>query len=526
MKKLIFLFCALCAGHLFAQQEGTLDGDFDGDGMVNLDFTDIFSVLNLEGKACALQSDGKILFLGNNADWQQEYVKYRLNPDASIDESYTGLGQGASGYFDSFVESARATAIVASSDGNNIIGGTVTDTLGFNSFAFESRGLTGHATPGFGNFGSVILNWKFPSPAGLEALALQPDGKVVAVGFETELDKSHFAIVRLNTDGTLDNSFSFDGLATATLGISDFAQDVLIQPDGKILVAGSANNGQGHAFAFIRFNTNGTLDNFFGNAGKAVFSFPNTEEAFLSSIQLQSDGKIVAGGFVYEGNECDLALLRLTSNGNLDVSFGNGGVVTTSFPNQIVGTFEGISSIAIQNDGRILAVGESSNAAVIVRYMHNGLLDDSFGLSGFVSTQYPGSITTSASDCLLQPDGKLLIVGTTYQSPTDADPFMARYLTALNVGTINPLGNTVEVLLYPNPVPADATFGFELESAAEVSMSIMDLQGKLLNQPLLKSNFPTGKQEVSLSLGDLVPGNYLLVLQAGAHVVTTKFIKN
>lgn len=526
MKKLIFLLCALCASHLFAQQEGSLDGDFDGDGLVNLDFTDIFSVLNLTGKACALQPDGKILFLGNNADWQQEYIKYRLNPDASIDESYTGLGQGASGYFDSFTEFAIATDIVVTPDGHNIIGGRVTDTLGLSSFAFESRDITGHATPGFGSFGSVILKWKFPSPAGVEALALQPDGKIVAVGYETEAGNSHFAIARLNANGSLDNSFSFDGLATASLGISDFAQDVLVQPDGKILVAGSASSGQGHAFAFIRFNSSGTLDNTFGNGGKAIFSFPSSTEAFLTSIKVQPDGKIVAGGFRYGGNEDDFALIRLNPNGSLDASFGNGGYVITSFPNQIAGTFEAISSIAMQNNGRILAVGESSNAAAIARYLPSGALDASFGVNGLVLTQYPNSVATTATDCLIQPDGKLLIVGTTYQTPSDADPFMARYITSLNVGTVNPLAHVSETLIYPNPVSTDATYVFELESAADVSLSVVDISGKVFKQPLSKSDFPTGKQEIQLSLGELTPGNYLLVLQAGGHTVTTRFVKH
>jgi len=122
MKKLFFIFCALCVNHLFAQQAGSLDGDFDGDGLVSL-YDDIFGIYNLEGTACAIQADGKILFLGNAVYSPQEYYLFRrLNPDGSVDPSHNVF----TAYFHSSIESGRAKDIVVSPNGSSIIGCTVT----------------------------------------------------------------------------------------------------------------------------------------------------------------------------------------------------------------------------------------------------------------------------------------------------------------------------------------------------------------------------------------------------------------
>ncbi len=259
-------------------------------------------------------------------------------------------------------------------------------------------------------------------------VAVQSDGKLVVSGGtfngSTNFD---FAIVRLNVDGSLDNSFGNQGkVTTAVSALIDYALAVKIQADGRIVVAGYAHNGTNTDFAVGRYLTDGTLDTTFGSGGIKLVDI-NGKDDFGWDCVIQSDSKIVVGGYSKRFGKDNFALIRLNTDGNLDTGFGSGGKVTTtvgsssSFAHAI-----GIQKIA-PNAGKIILAGYatfSSQDFALTRYNSSGSLDTTFGSSGVASINFEGNIDKAFS-LAIQGDDKVVIAGTNYTG-TYNDFAMAR----------------------------------------------------------------------------------------------------
>jgi len=161
------------------------------------------------------------------------------------------------------------------------------------------------------------------------ATAIQPDGKILVAGnFLGSIGHAQFLVIRYNSNGTLDNTFASNGIAAVDFGVDAVAYGIAIQSDGKIVVVGSewTNNGD---FAVARLNTDGTLDNSFG-----VFGRTNTDPNGLStdvarSVAIQTDGKIVVAGYTTNPHNDGISVVRYNSNGSLDNSFNGNGIVNT-----------------------------------------------------------------------------------------------------------------------------------------------------------------------------------------------------
>src|ERR1051326_963603 len=226
-------------------------------------------------------------------------------------------------------------------------------------------------------------------------------------------------------DGDLDSTFGTGGMVTTDINRStDIGNAVAIQADGKLVVVGMSytrNDYSNEDFVVTRYNTNGTLDTTFGKGGKVRTDFPGLA-AVPSSVVIQPDGKIVVAGgafplFTFAGN---FEVVRYNSNGTLDASFGNGGIVTTNFPE---GSYA--FDVALQPDGKIIAagtvfvdfvIGDSSNTDfALARYNTDGTPDTTFGSGGQVSTDFEG-VEDDAFSVLIQPDGKIVDVGSANDS--------------------------------------------------------------------------------------------------------------
>ncbi len=259
----------------------------------------------------------------------------------------------------------------------------------------------------FGTGGRVVTqvssNQDFAS-----AVKISPDGKVLVAGGASIASNYDFVIVRYNADGTLDSTFGDDGIVTTGLGASsDTAQDLVLQPDGKIVAAGQMWNGSNSDFALARYNTDGSLDWSFGNLGKVITPV-GTGNDRIESVILQPDGKLLAAGRSAVGQGDDFSVVRYNANGTLDTSFGTGGKVITP-----IGSADSANSIVLQNDGKIVAAGHAGMASVdfaMVRYNTDGTLDESFGLGGIVTTPV-GISADYGYSVMLQPDGRLVVVG-------------------------------------------------------------------------------------------------------------------
>jgi uncharacterized delta-60 repeat protein len=267
----------------------------------------------------------------------------------------------------------------------------------------------GKQTTDFGHFGD-----------GAGGVALQGDGKIVAVGGTGGGD---FALARYDPTGLLDPSFSGDGKQTTDFSgqFSDVASELAIQPDGKIVVVGRGGV-EGSNFALARYNPNGSLDTSFSGNGRQQTNFGGYDGA--NGVALQGDGKIVAVGFASLGG--DFGLARYNPNGSLDTSFSGNGRQTTDFG----ASADGASSVAIQGDGKIVAVGcacfddPSARDFALARYNPNGALDASFSNDGKLTTDF-GASEDAAGAVALQTDGKIVAVG---GGGPGGDFALARYL--------------------------------------------------------------------------------------------------
>ena len=283
------------------------------------------------------------------------------------------------------------------SDGKIVVGG-----ISDGDFALARYTANGILDTTFSGDGKVTTD--FVGNAFVYGVAVQPDGKILLAGDDNE----HFALARYNADGSLDTSFSGDGKVTTSFdgSYSESAYGLKVQADGKILVAGAAYMDSNSDFALARYNTDGSLDTVFGIGGKVTTDIGNDDEG--SSVAVQSDGKIILAGstWSWEANagEGDFALVRYTSNGLLDASFGAGGKVITDF-----GGDDSSYGMAIQSDGKILLMGRSNGDVALARYNTNGTLDTTFSGDGKVTTDFGGG--DFGMGMTVQGDGKILVSG-------------------------------------------------------------------------------------------------------------------
>jgi uncharacterized delta-60 repeat protein len=264
--------------------DGSLDPSFGGDGKVTTDFNG-----NSTDRArdLVLQADGKIVVIGDiyNSNGGN-IVLARYNSDGSLDTTFDGDGK----VVDS-IENSSASAVTLQSGNKIIVAGTAGN--GSNSdFVLIRYNSDGSLDPTFDGDGKALTNFGDNS-SGVGALALQPDGKIVVVGSSA----GDFAVARYNTDGSLDPGFGQEGKVTTPIGSSyDYGNALALQPDGRIVVAGSIHEEIFNAdSSLVRYNTDGSLDLSFGQGGKVISPLSNGTDEINALVQ-QYDGKLVVAG--------------------------------------------------------------------------------------------------------------------------------------------------------------------------------------------------------------------------------------
>jgi uncharacterized delta-60 repeat protein len=334
-----------------------------------------------------------------------------------------------------FAVNDYAEAVAIQSDGRIVVAG-YTGPAGNYDFGVSRYNSNGTLDVSFSGDGKLTTDFFGENDFG-EAVAIQSDGKIIVAGVAvSEQAGNEFALVRYNTDGTLDNTFDGDGRVTTDFnGDDDVAYDILIQPNGKIVVGGSTkSNGMGNDFALARYNTNGTLDATFSGDGKQSTDFGGSDTA--AAIAIQSNGKVVAAGYSSAGGYFAFALARYNTNGALDTTFSGDGKTTTNLGDDASSAY----SVAIQSNGRIVAGGSvvtgigTTNFA-LARYNGNGSLDtggvgdstpnDEFGTGGLLITDFFNGYDSAINDVAIQSDDKIVAVG--YADHPVRDFAVARY---------------------------------------------------------------------------------------------------
>lgn len=378
----------------------------------------------------------------SNAARPRHVLRPRLDPlegrlllsAGDLDPTFGTGGFALEGFTKKGVKTTRgdALAVEIQGDGSIVAAGNA-----FGDFGLMRLLPDGSLDPSFGSGGKVTTAFSTNMEYVID-LAIQPtDGKIVAVGLSDQRARSRdpynydFALARYNLDGTLDTSFGPSRNGKVTTGIStaatgnlnnlwDHPHAVAIQPDGKILVAGSTYNGVDNDFALVRYNANGTLDTSFGpdHSGIVTTDFaPGSGDGIVDMMAL-ADGKILVAG----DSGGSSALARYNSDGTLDDgtaidttpgdAFGTGGkVITTIGPSPSF-----VEGLAIQSDGKIIAAGAAYGAGVdfaVVRYHTDGALDVSFGTGGITTVTRPDGQGTEPGGVVLQADGKIVVAGST-----------------------------------------------------------------------------------------------------------------
>lgn len=251
------------------------------------------------------------------------------------------------------------------------------------------------------------------------SLAVQSDGKILLGGSYFTGANNDFAIARFHSNGSLDTTFNGTGFTTTPIGASnDDGRSLAIQSDGKILLGGYVQMANPD-FAVARFHSNGSLDTTFNGTGYVTTSLAINDYGY--SLAVQPDGKILIGG----GSNNDFAIVRYHSNGSLDTTFNGTGSVTTN-----IGAIEEAYSLVLQSDGKILLGGISFNGAnfdlAVLRYHSNGSLDTTFNGTGTVTTPIGAGQDTGMS-LAVQSDGKILLGG--YAVIANNDFIVTRYNT-------------------------------------------------------------------------------------------------
>ncbi|HEX5011765.1 MAG TPA: delta-60 repeat domain-containing protein [Planctomycetota bacterium] len=425
----------LVAGPLRAQVAGTLDPGFGTGGQLMIDFDDSTDIAN----AVALQGDGKLVVAGlsyiNNDYSQEDFAISRLLPDGTLDETF---GSGGKVKVDFPTLAAVASSVVVQPDGKILVAGGAFPQFTFLGDAKLARfNPDGTLDASFGVGG--IVTSIFPGQGSFaDALALQPDGKIVIAGtdfinFSSEISSNtDFALARFDADGTPDLDFGIGGKVTTDFnGGNDDVYALLIQPDGKLVAVGDAVTGAFYDFAAARYLPDGTLDGSFGVGGRVRTDFNAGSMDQARSAVLQPDGKIVAAGFTTPvgGFVQPFALVRWTAGGVLDASFSGDGKQTVDFGSFLQTAY----ALLLQPDGKIIPVGfadtESTDSDfLLARLDTSGTLDPSFGIGGKVRTSF-GDLNGGAKGALLQPDGRVVAVGfqATF-SHTWAEFAVSRYL--------------------------------------------------------------------------------------------------
>jgi uncharacterized delta-60 repeat protein len=401
---------------------GDLDPTFGNGGIV----TTSISVRNV-ARALVIQPDGKLVAAGiTDTGSTEAFALVRYLSDGGLDPSF-----GSSGIVTTAISSGisggviRAHALVLQLDGKLVAAGESGE-----DYALVRYLPDGSLDLSFDNDGIVITSIGTGSRDIASALVLQPDGRLVAAGnTDTSSTTDDFALVRYLPDGTLDSSFGSGGIVTTTIGDEgDWVSALVLQPDGKLVAAGYNFELSTNYFTLARYLPDGSLDNSFGNDGIVINSI-GPDSDLLFALVLQPDGKLVAAGSSLDFSTFDFALVRYNSDGSLDPTFGNGdGIVTTSInigPDQA-------NALVLQPDGKLVAVGSSSNGIgsdlALVRYRSDGRLDTSFGNGGIITT--PVGFSSGASALVLQPDSKLVAAGLSYpeSNPNFHDFALVRYL--------------------------------------------------------------------------------------------------
>ena len=447
-------------------------------------------------------------------------------------------------------------------------------------FALARYDTSGKLDQSFGINGIVINSIGRGDNVAL-SLMLQPDGKLVASGYAYNGSFYDFALVRYNSDGSLDQQFGLNGITITSFGSTSMISSSILENDGKIISVGYENSSfpMDHSvWAMCRYNSDGTLDETFGSGGKVITEYNNSDDVSYSvalrkngeilvtgytyiafnpkivtaeykpdgsldpafgeggkvitsiglasatiSMSIQEDEKIIVTGCSYEGSKANILLLRYNSDGTLDNSFGTNGLVLTS-----IGSFDSFGrTVKLESDKKILVSGftrdiNSKYGPALLRYLEDGKLDTTFGTNGIVTDDTNEAFLSLA----IQKDGRIIAAGSLNLNDTISYFAINRYLSGINLGITDPKTTNLASLVYPNPFREKVSLKYTLPSSALVTIQLIDANGKVIKTYTDNQSQSGGTHLEVLDLHDaILDSPYYIILSTLKSQDCLKIIK-
>ncbi|HRI61342.1 MAG TPA: T9SS type A sorting domain-containing protein [Saprospiraceae bacterium] len=506
------------------------DSSFNNSGSITLE-----DFIHFIPQEQAIQPDGKILVAGyGKSALNQDFdgILYRINSDGKVDLSF-----GTDGYLQIDIDGTEdAIESIGVLPDNKIL-----ILLESNHRIIFIRTLSdGTYDPDFGNEG-VLLADTDPTEFGYD-MQIQSDQKILMVGYQqVQANLNKGVVRRFNADGSPDTSFGTNGYVSVVIdpAINLELYDCTIQPDGKLIATGPYGSGNNSGFPIIRLNTDGSFDNTFSSDGKYLKILgTSVRDAVAYCIAVQSDGKIFVGGNAPTALESAMAVVSVNKNGGANGTFGNFGTKKI-----VITGFASANDIVIQPDGKLLLGGycflsQTTTGFVSARLETSGAVDTTYGLSSpqgvFVSflsgEAFDVQILTNLD---LQPDGRLVGMGWLNKTVNlnldqPAKCVIFRSLMDILVETTEPNPVVHDVNIFPNPVTGElVTLEYELDKPQTISASLYDLNGTAVAKFCSNEYRMTGKNREQFYVSpDLPAGTYFVVLFGEDGIRTIKISKN
>jgi len=445
--KYLSVFCALVAFGQFNEafcQGGFLDASFGNGGIIQQDL----GPGEQAGSSVTMQPDGKILVGGyGQPGLFTDFMLMRYLPNGTLDLSF---GTDGVVYTDIIGFTENSCIVLVQEDGKIVIAGSYFSDGGTSTDIALARYTTdGVLDPTFDSDGIVLSNLPSVANTIYDGL-IQADGKIILAG-SGGMDSSEkdYLVLRYNTDGTLDYTFDSDGRVFVNITtVKDICYSIKQQSDGKFIMAGTTGHLSGANVTVVKINEDGSMDNTFGTGGIVTTAYGSGAD-YGTGIAIQSDGKYVVCGNTYNGTSFDFMLLRYNEDGSLDATFDGDGALTYD----LAGLNDSWEDVHIMDDDKIVVSGYAEQVTgydfVVGRYNADATLDMGFGTNGLVTTDIVGSMDKAYSS-VIQSDGKIVLCGYA-DNGVDYDVVLARYYLYGTLSSETENNSETGIAISPNP---------------------------------------------------------------------------
>jgi len=507
MKGVCFTILAFILVHISFAQTGSLDPSFGGTGYVKTSI----GGMGLASKVL-IQPDGKIIAAGvsyvnivylQNGDYYGTTIfsLVRYNSDGTLDQSFgiSGKAQYINGTSPSFYDVKPSAAMQA--DGKILMSENILNTDSNYDFMLIRINTDGSLDTAFGTQGRVQSD----DSAGFDYpvdIAVQQDGKIIEAGNTYDKTSNNYKLfmLRLSESGELDSTFGINGKVIRPGYI--FARMRLLS-SGKILLT--------DGLSLYRYNPDGSIDNTFSSS---IYSPLQNTEADIFTMEIDTDGSTILGGASNNNFNTYFSLIaKANPLGAIDSSFNAVGYTIDS-----ILSYSNIPSLAIQNDGKILTMNYASynslvnsihlGALAVRRFNKVGTIDSTFGTDGLFILDTTVANIEYAASIAIQADGKVVALGSAY-----AGLVIFRLLNNLALGIVDFSSSTNTMQVYPNPISHQSTLSYELANNETISIGLYDMNGRIV-EPIADNIYkPAGCYTQMVTISDNISaGNYILRL--------------